>query len=71
VKTLKKRIERLEKHLAVRAIPQEDRIQVILGPKDWREAEFERRKAELVRKYGPQALKEIQFVEIIDRFQDE
>jgi hypothetical protein len=71
MKSLKKRIERLEKHLAVKAIPREDRVQVILGSREQREAEFKRRKAEVIRKYGPQALEEIQFVEIIDNFADE
>jgi len=67
---LERRVTRLEEKANMKGIPDEHRIQVIVGPSWEIEREVQRRKAELVKKFGPQALEEIQFVKIIDRYPD-
>ena len=67
---LERRVTRLEETANMTGIPAEHKIQVIVGPSWEIEREVQRRKAEMVEKLGPQALEEIQFVEIIDCFPD-
>lgn len=68
---LRRKVLRLEEKLNVKAIPHEARRQIVQGSGEQRKVEIKRRQAELVEKYGAQALEEIVFVEIIDRFPDD
>ena len=67
---LERRVTRLEEKANMKGIPDEHKVQVIVGPSWEIEREVQRRKAEMVEKYGPQALEGIEFVQIIDRFPD-
>ena len=64
MRDLTRKIARLEDRMSMVVVPPEDRTQVFDGHRWQRKTEAERRRTELLRRYGPEGLEQITFIHL-------